>query len=285
MDDEYSLHHKFSNATTKEDIESVQSTKKYAASHQDQFDIGLKKNFTNIATGEMLENFKMEYLLNSVEQGEMLYKQFVETWLIEHSKPLSDTLTKRNKKELASSSNKPVDFEKENVKALEYIDIVRTRNFDVEELVTYELSKQPQYLTKEKASDRTSQLKEAIEEHLGEPTIKEVLMNEVRSCILFDFMAYASMVPVKTDYVQCFGYFAEYIWNTFSRLSDNSKRIDIVFDLYIKEMKEYIVRNLYNQLLQPCTIKTKNFLSQWKVFGFPLETRNATTVVFYKMDL
>ena len=74
VDDEYSLNHEFSNATTKEDIESVESIKKYAASHQDPFDISLTKNITNNATGEMLEKFKIEYLLNSVEQGEALYK-------------------------------------------------------------------------------------------------------------------------------------------------------------------------------------------------------------------
>ena len=70
VDDEYSLHHEFSNATTKEDIKSVESIKKYAVCHQDPFDISLTKNITNIATGEMLENCKIEYLLNSVEQGE-----------------------------------------------------------------------------------------------------------------------------------------------------------------------------------------------------------------------
>ena len=112
VDDEYSLHHEFSNATIKEDIESVESTKKYAVSYQDPFDISLTKNITNIATGEILQNFKIEYLLNSVEQGETLYKQFVETRLIEHSKSLFDTLTKRNKKEPVSSSDKPVDTEK-----------------------------------------------------------------------------------------------------------------------------------------------------------------------------
>ena len=56
-----------------------------------------------------------------------------------------------------------MDIEKENVKALKYIDIVRTRNFDVEELLTYELSKQPRYVTKENASDGKSQLAQAIE--------------------------------------------------------------------------------------------------------------------------
>ena len=98
----------------------------------------------------MLQDFTIEYLLNSVEQGEMLYKQFVETRLIEHSKSLFDTLTKRNKKEPVGSSDKPVDIEKDNVKALKYIDIAGTRNFNVEEFLTYELSKQPRYLTKKK---------------------------------------------------------------------------------------------------------------------------------------
>ena len=50
-----------------------------------------------------------------------------------------------------------MDIEKENVKALKYIEIARTRYFDVEKLLTNELSKQPQYLAKEKASDRKSQ--------------------------------------------------------------------------------------------------------------------------------
>ena len=89
-----------------------------------------------------------------------MYKKFVETRLIEHSKSLFDTLTKRNKKEPVSSSDKPMDIEKEKVKAPKYIDIARTRDvekcwkmFDVEKLLTYELSKQPRYLTKEKTSD------------------------------------------------------------------------------------------------------------------------------------
>ena len=90
-----------------------------------------------------------------------------------------------------------MDIEKENVKALKYIDIVRTRNFDVEELLTSELSKEPRYLTKEKASAGTSQLAGAIKEHLGEPTIKEVPINEFRSCVLFNFMAYEGRCQSK----------------------------------------------------------------------------------------
>ena len=80
-----------------------------------------------------------------------------------------------------------------------------------------------------KASDGKSQLARAIGELLEEPTIKEVPINEVKSCVLLNFMTYARKVPVNTDHVQCFGDFAKHIWNTFTRLSDNSKRIDIVF--------------------------------------------------------
>ena len=199
----------------------------------------------------MLQIFKIEYSLNSVEQGEMLYKQFAETRLTEHSKSLFDTLTKEIKKETVSSSDKRMHIEKENVKLLRYIDIARTRNFDVQELSPYELSKQPRYVTKEKASDGKSQLPRAIEEHLKEATIKEVPINEVRSCILFDFMAYARRVPVKTDHIQCLGDFVEHIWNTFTRLSDNSIRIDIVLDLYIDSITKGNERLRRKKSVQP----------------------------------
>ena len=72
-------------------------------------------------------------------------------------------------------------------------------------------------------------------------------------------MAYARNVSVKTDHAQCFGDFAKHIWNTFTRLSDNSKRIDIVFDLYIysstkgnervhcKKSVQSIITTIYNK--------------------------------------
>ena len=88
----------------------------------------------------------------------------------------------------------------------------------------------------------------AIKEHLEEPTIKGVPINEVRSCILFDLMAYARKVPVKTDHVLCFGDFAEHIWNTFTRLSDNSKRIDIVFDFLNNGFVRNMIKTFHSTL-------------------------------------
>ena len=64
-------------------------------------------------------------------------------------------------------------------------------------------------------------------------------------------MAYARKVLVKTDHVQCFGDFAEYIWNLFTRLSDNSKRIDIVSDLYIDSSTKGNERVCWKQSVQP----------------------------------
>ena len=79
----------------------------------------IKVQLTNIATSKSLKN---------VRGGETLYKQFVEKRLIEHSKALSDTLTKRNKKDPTGLSGKPIDIEKDNVKALKYINIAKRRN-------------------------------------------------------------------------------------------------------------------------------------------------------------
>ena len=47
-------------------------------------------------------------------------------------------------------------------------------------------------------------------------------------------------------------------------------------------MKEYVGSNLYSQLLQRFTVKTKNFLSQWKVLGLPLQTRKQLQLFFIK---
>ena len=91
-------------------------------------------------------------------------------------------------------------------------------------------------------------------------------------------MVYARKVPVKTDHAKCFGDFTDYIWNTFTRLSDNSKRIDIFFDLCIysstKGNERVRRKQSVQPLLQPFTTKTKNFLLQWKVLGLTLQTKN-----------
>ena len=78
VDYEYSLHHEFSNAITNEDIESVKSIKKYVFSHQNPTDISMMKNVTNITNGESLQNVRVKYLLNSIDKGETLHKQFEE---------------------------------------------------------------------------------------------------------------------------------------------------------------------------------------------------------------
>ena len=62
-------------------------------------------------------------------------------------------------------------------------------------------------------------------------------------------MAYARKVPVKTDHEQCFGYFAEHIWNTFTRLSENSKRIVYKGNERVRHKKSVqpIITTIYNK--------------------------------------
>ena len=158
-------------------------------------------------------------------------------------------------------------MEKDNARALKCIDIAKTRDYDFEELLKYELSNHLRCLTTEKASDFKSRLERAIADHLEEPTIKEVPVNESKAGILFEFLAYARKVPVKTDKVKSWGDFAEHIWNYFSKLSINSQRVDI-FYVHIDSSTK---GNLYNRLRQ-FTILIKHSLSQWKVSGIFLRT-------------
>ena len=100
-DDENSLHHEFSDATTNKDI----------FSHQNPFDFSMTKNVTNIPTGESLENVMVKYLLNLIHERETLYKHFAEKRFMKHSKALFDTLTKGNENDPNGLGNKPSDVE------------------------------------------------------------------------------------------------------------------------------------------------------------------------------
>ena len=71
----------------------------------------MTKNITNIPTGTGLQNVKVKYLLNSIDEEETLYKHFVEQRFMEHSKALFDTLTNRNEKDPNGLSDKPRDTE------------------------------------------------------------------------------------------------------------------------------------------------------------------------------
>ena len=86
-DDENSLHHEFSDATTNKDI----------VSHQNPFDFSMAKNVTNI--------------IYRIHERETLYKHFAEKRFMKHSKALFDTLTKGNENDPDGLGNKPRDVE------------------------------------------------------------------------------------------------------------------------------------------------------------------------------
>lgn len=48
-------------------------------------------------------------------------------------------------------------------------------------------------------------------------------------------MAYARKAPVKTDQGKCCGDFAEHVWNSFSKLSAETERVDLYIDSIAKE--------------------------------------------------
>ena len=87
-----------------------------------------------------------------------------------------------------------------------------------------------------------SELSREIEQELNQPPPTEVPLtgNTIPTAIVIDFMAYARKVPLKKLKLRTFEDFANNLWKTFRYLSRDSSRIDIVFDLYLKDsVKQY----------------------------------------------
>ena len=57
--------------------------------------------------------------------------------------------------------------------------------------------------------------------------------NRKQSMIVFDFMGYCRKVTIKRDELKTYADLANHWWATFTFLSKNHSRIDIVFDLYL----------------------------------------------------
>ena len=117
---------------------------------------------------------------------------------------------------------------------MRYIDYARLRNYDIKNLLQYELTTTSFSLTKEgylrkpQKSDLSTELKRLLSGRClaSLPAVVDKRM------LIIDFMAYARKVPVKKANLKTFLDFLEHLWSTFTDLSKGCTRIDIIFDLY-----------------------------------------------------
>ena len=222
-ENEYSLHHEFSDAVTSLDVEHVTNIVSFIKSHKNPFNG--RNEISNIVTGAVFNSDDSSYLVNCMQIGEDAYQKYIKQRFIEKSKQLFDVIHKTFKRKKVSVATKSPDIQKENLKALKFIDYARLRNYNVEELLKYELASTSFYLTKDNLLRKTqkSELGRSLEEKLKKSIPAEVPIDSKKTAIVFDFMAYARKVSLSK--LNTFGDFASMLWKTFKYLSIHCQRI------------------------------------------------------------
>ena len=106
------------------------------------------------------------------------------------------------------------------------------RNFDVIELLKYELTSTSFFLTANGYLKKPDKAKFAVELK-SKLTVKPT--NEMPSTYMtiIDFMAFVRKVPIKKLNLTTFGEFATTLWQIILATGSKSSRIDIIFDIYI----------------------------------------------------
>ena len=105
------------------------------------------------------------------------------------------------------------------------------RNFDVIELLKYELTSTSFFLTANGYLKKPDKAKFAVELQ-SKLTVKPT--NEMPSTYMtiIDFMAFVRKVPINKLNLTTFGEFATTLWQIILATGSKSSRIDITFDIY-----------------------------------------------------
>ena len=182
---------------------------------------------------------------NCITRRKEPYSDFKTTRLQDKSKKLFDPINKSFKQSKASVTPRKVDIKKETITALKLIiDYARLRNYDIRELLCHELTSTSFFLMQDGylRKPTKSEFSREIEHKLVVPPPFEVpvLSKRIKTAIVIDFMAYARRVLVKKFKLNTYEYLFNNVWKTLCYLSRDCCRIDIVFDLYLKDsVKQY----------------------------------------------
>ena len=242
---EYSFHHEFSNAITEKDEICVKQLVDYMAQRGNPFETSGHNVVKNIVTGTHLETETLEFLTKSIQIGEDAYTEFRKSRLDEKSVKLFAVIPKTRKSRKVSAPKRKRDVQKETNLFMRNIDYARLRNYDVRNLLTYEITGTSFFLTKDEFLRKSpkSELATEVRKCLKEKSISKVPLSDNKCMIVIDFMSYARKVPVKKLKLKSFQDFAMHLWGTFSNLSKDCDRTDIVFDLYLPHSIKQHERN------------------------------------------
>ena len=199
VENEYTLHHEFSDAVTSLDVEHVDTIVSYIRERGNPFNTTSSGvEITNLVTGAVLDANLSNYLVQCIKLGEDAYKEYTEQRFKDKSKELHDVIPKNFKRKKESQTVKKIDIQKETLKALKYIDYARVRNYSIQDLLKYELASTSFYLTKENLLRKTqkSELMRSLEQTSETTCPAEVPVDTKETAIFIDFMAYSRKIAV-----------------------------------------------------------------------------------------
>lgn len=229
--DEYVLHHEFSDIITQKDNQCVLKMMNFITDRYNPFVLTDQDKVINFATGKHLPDAKVEFSLNCITEGCKQYNDFRDEVFRQRSKQLLHPLSKKKfiKEKIGIRS---FDASKETSSAQRIIEIGRERGYSIDNLLTYELTSTSFFLTKDGELHKTnkSELVHEIETCLGDTSNQSA---PPTTCTVFDFMLHArTIAAAAASSMKTFGDFAEMILNRIISLSKEAERVDVVFDVY-----------------------------------------------------
>ena len=113
------------------------------------FETEEESGIVNIVTKTQVSTESSDFLTQCLEMGEATYREFYQSWLVEKTEKLFDTIPKTRKAHKPEKATTNVDLNKETISFMRNIDYARLRNFSIKTLLQYELTSTSFYLIKD----------------------------------------------------------------------------------------------------------------------------------------
>ena len=205
----------------------------------------------NLVSGATFDAATTSFFLDSVVKGTEAYDKFVKERLDCKGVKLFDKIPMKRKIKKMGKNWKPPDANKETIHFLRMMDYSRLRSLDIAaDLIKHEIVSTSLYFTKDGELQKSpkSELARELKNLLEMPRPVEIPDSDLKSFIFIDFMAYARKVPTKKMMLTTYEDYFKALWRTFSSLSKDCSRIDIVFDLYLRHGIKQGERNRRSKL-------------------------------------
>ena len=249
QEDEFSLHHEFSEKLSETDQTYIQQLVGYISERGNPFD---PENTTmkDLFNGATFDAKSMLFLLGSVTKSKEAYDKFIKECLNCKSVKLFDKIPMTRKTKKMVKNWKPLNVNKETINFLRMIDYSRLHNLDIADLLKHEIVSTSFYLTKdgELRKSPKSELARELKNLLEKPCPVEIPDSDLKSVVVIDFMAYARKISTKKMMLATYEDFFKALWRTFSSLSKGCSQIDIVFDVYLRHSIKHGERNRRSKL-------------------------------------